>query len=210
MLGAHRGGFVLGAFSFSALRLPCRRMIGSLRGTVLEVHAGFCLVEVAGIGHSVRATPGTLSALKVDSEQFIYIHDVVREDSRELFGFLQRNELELFQQLLGVNGVGPKVALTILSAGSSESVRRAIMQGDIAILTSVPGVGKKTAQKIILDLKGQLVEEEGMQTGDAEVVDALVGLGYPLHTARETVKHIPESIVDVSARVREALKYLSK
>lgn len=185
-------------------------MIGSLRGTVLEVHAGFCLIEVAGIGHSVRATPGTLSSLKADSEQFLYIHDVVREDSRELFGFLQRTELELFQQLLGVNGVGPKVALTILSVGSGESVRRAIMQGDIAILTSVPGVGKKTAQKIILDLKGQLVEEEGVQAGDGEVIDALVGLGYPLHTARETVKHIPDSIVDVSARVREALKYLSK
>jgi len=185
-------------------------MIGSLRGVVLEVHAGFCLLEVAGVGHAVRATPGTLSLLHKDSEQFLYIHDVVREDSRELFGFLQRNELDLFQQLLGVNGVGPKVALTILSVGTGESVRRAIMQGDLAILTSVPGVGKKTAQKIILDLKGQLVEEEGSAPGDVEVIDALVGLGYPSSTARETVKRIPDSIVDVSARVREALKYLSK
>jgi len=185
-------------------------MIGSLRGNVLEVHAGFCLLEVAGVGYTVRAASGTLGSLKAGEERFLYIHDVVREDTRDLFGFLSRTDIELFERLLGVNGVGPKVALTILSAGSGEAVRRAIMQGDLALLVSVPGVGKKTAQKIILDLKGQLVEEEGLPSGDTEVIDALVGLGYPMQTAREAVKKIPSSITDVSARVREALRSLSK
>ncbi len=135
---------------------------------------------------------------------------MVREDTRELFGFLLRSDLDLFERLIAVSGVGPKVALTILSAGTGDEVRRAVMQGDLALLTSVPGVGKKTAQKIILELKGQLVDEKIFPEGDTEVIDALIGLGYTQQVARDAVKAIPSGVVDVSARVREALKQLAK
>ncbi len=184
-------------------------MIGSLRGRVLEVHAAAFLLEVNGIGYVVRAANTTLSLVKASEDHFVYIHDHVREDSHDLFGFLAHPDLELFERLLAISGVGPKVALTILSVGAADAVRRAILQGDLALLTSVPGVGKKTAQKIILELKGQLVEEESLTPGDGEVIEALVSLGYTAQSSRDAVKRISPDIVDVAARVRETLKYLS-
>lgn len=185
-------------------------MIGSLRGKVLSVHVTNVLIEVAGIGYVVKAPASVLSAMKVGEERFVYVHDHVREDAHDLFGFNTREELALFDRLLAISGVGPKVALTVLSAGSLETVRRGIMQGDIGLLTSVPGVGKKTAQKIILELKGQIVEESQMSIGDVEVIEALVSLGYTASQSREALKTIPAEVKDVSERVREALKRLAK
>lgn len=186
------------------------RMIGSLRGKVLEVHPVFFLLEVQGVGFLVKASASTIASTKAGEERFFYIHDHVREDARDLFGFASRAEQELFERLLTVSGVGPKVALTILSAGSSDAVRRAILQGDLALLTSMPGVGKKTAQKIILDLKGQLVEESNLSPGDGEVLEALVSLGYSAQQVREVMKLLPADLTDVASRIREALRYLSK
>lgn len=185
-------------------------MIGSLRGKVVEVHASFFLLEVGGVGYAVKASAPTLSQITAGEERFVYIHDHVREDARDLYGFLSRGEQELFERLLGVSGVGPKVALTLLSAGSADAVRRAILQGDVALLTSVPGVGKKTAQKIVLDLKGQLVEDAELPPGDGEVVEALVTLGYSSAQARDALKAVPATVTDVSSRVREALRHLAK
>lgn len=185
-------------------------MIRTLRGTILEIHASFCILEVAGIGYEIRTTGTVLSGLASDTASLFYIHDHIREDARDLYGFLSYADLELFERLLSVSGVGPKVALTLMSAGSASSVRKAILDGDLAFLTSISGVGKKTAQKIILDLKGRLVEEEGMGTGDTEVVEALVSLGYASGDARKAVQALSPDVVDVSARVREALKMLSK
>ena len=197
-------------FVFSRSRYAVLAMIATLRGTVLEVHAAFVILEVGGIGYLVKVPSSSLGSFKVGEPSFLYIHDHIREDAHDLFGFLTRDALELFERLLSVSGVGPKVGLTLLSAGSSDTVRRAILQGDLGLLTSVPGVGKKTAQKIVLDLKGQLVEEEGMVGGDGEVVDALVSLGYSAQTARDALKRVSVDVVDVSARVREALKQLAK
>ena len=185
-------------------------MIGSLRGNILEVHATHILLEVAGLGYVIKASAPTLSSMKAHEDRFLYIHDHVREDAHDLFGFSSREELSLFDRLLAISGVGPKVALTVLSAGSIETVRRAIMQGDLALLTSVPGVGKKTAQKIILELKGQIVDAADMSPGDTEVVEALVSLGYSGMQAREALKAIPKQVQDVSERMREALKRLAK
>ncbi len=185
-------------------------MIGSIRGKIIDVQAISALVEVQGVGYEVLAAPAVLTDLTVGSDCFLYIHDVVREDARLLYGFLQRSDLELFRRLLTVSGVGPKVALAVLGAGGAVAVKHAIAQGDLTRLTSMPGVGKKTAQKIILELKGQLVEEASLPPGDAEAVDALVALGYPAATAREAVKMVGESVTDVSERIREALKALAK
>lgn len=175
----------------------------------MEVHASFFLLEVQNVGYCIRASGTTLSSIKAGEDRLLYIHDHVREDAHDLYGFLSWAEQEFFERLLSVSGVGPKVALTLLSAGSVETVRHAILQGDLAILTSVPGVGKKTAQKIILELKGQLVEEEGMNSADGEVVEALVSLGYSAAQAREALKSVPSQFTDISQRVREALRYLA-
>lgn len=185
-------------------------MIGSLRGRILEFSHLHILLEVGGVGYRILVSPAALALVKIGEDGFFYIHDHVREDSHELYGFLSSADLGLFEQLLSISGVGPKVAMTILSIGSAETVRCAIMAGDLATLTSVPGVGKKTAQKIILELKGQLVEATIESPVDREVMEALQSLGYSIQQAREVLKQIPSEIVDTSARVREALRMLSK
>ncbi len=185
-------------------------MIGSLRGRILEVHPSYALVEVQGIGYACRASMPTLSSLQAGEERFLYVYDHVREDVHDLFAFTSHEEKEFFERLLSISGVGPKVALTILSAGSIAVVRQAVMTGNVTLLTSVPGVGKKTAQKIILELKGQLVEDDDVGSEDREVLEALISLGYSASQAREGLKYVSSAIVGTSERVREALRNLSR
>ncbi|MBD3251463.1 Holliday junction branch migration protein RuvA [Candidatus Uhrbacteria bacterium] len=184
-------------------------MIASIRGTVLELTPSYVIVEVQGVGYGIHATPSTLGGLRKREQAFLYTHDLVREDARELYGFKTLEDLQLFEQLIGISGVGPKVALAMLSIGSAEALKRAIMNGDLVTITSVPGVGKKIAQKIILELKGQIVEEGDAGGPDREVVDALVSLGYSSAQAKVALKSVPSEITDVSDRVREALRQLS-
>lgn len=185
-------------------------MIGSLRGVVTDTFTGSLLLEVQGVGYCVHASNPTLSKLTAGVETRLYIHDHIREDSHDLYGFLSQEEQQFFEQLISISGVGPKVALALLSGGF-DAVRRAVMAGDLTMLTSIQGVGTKTAQKIVLELKGQLVDEEdAIEGGDQEVVDALVGLGYSASQARGAVKHLDPSVTDSSERVRQALKLLSK
>jgi len=185
-------------------------MIASLRGNVIEKSALWLLLEVGGIGYRIKASPAVLTAIRGDEEVFIYTYHHIREDAEELFGFLSLHDLELFEQLLAISGIGPKVALTILSIGSADTIKKAIMSGNLSTLTSVPGVGKKMAQKIILELKGQIVEEEQAAPGDTDLFDALMGLGYSANQARDVMKYIPQEMADPSERIREALRLLSK
>ena len=185
-------------------------MIGSLRGTVVGVNPTSLLLEVGGIGYRVVVAPSVLSVTKNGDALFLFIHEHIREDMDELYGFLNGEDLALFEQLLTISGVGPKVAMTILSVGSADTVRRAIMAGDLDTLTSVPGVGKKTAQKIVLELKGQIVDVSQMPKEDQEVMQALQSLGYPAALARDAIKNLTGDVTEVSARVREALKMLAK
>lgn len=185
-------------------------MIGSLRGRVIELHPSYLLLEIAGVGYRVRTTPGVIGELETNDEAFLYIHEQIREDAHELYGFLKSDDIDLFRSLLDVSGVGPKVALVLLSLGSAASVRDAILRGDLDYLTGAPGVGKKLAQKIILELKGQLVDDAAERPGDKDVRDALIGLGYSSAQANEALNLVPEEITDTSERIREALKRLSK
>ena len=186
-----------------------RRMLGSLRGRVLALDAAGVLIEVNGIGFRVSVAPATLSRLAVDGDALLYIHDHVREDARDLYGCLPLDKLAMFERLIAVSGVGPKAGMAILSTGSVEAIKRAIMAGDLTALTAAPGVGTKIAQKIILELKGQLVDVETATGPDREVIDALVSLGYTASQARQALKSVPAAITDVSDRVRETLRYLS-
>ncbi|MFH1620561.1 MAG: Holliday junction branch migration protein RuvA [Patescibacteria group bacterium] len=184
-------------------------MIGSLRGRVLEIHGSFVLLETNGVGYAVKISASVLTHLKTGEEKFLYIHHHVREDQEDLYGFLSYDEQEFFERLIAVSGVGPKVAQTIMSTGSIDSLRRAVMQGDLDFLTSVPGVGKKTAQKIILELKGQLVEAVETPLEEREVIEALVSLGYSVNQAKEAVKTLSPDTIEVTDKVREALRHLA-
>lgn len=184
-------------------------MIGSLRGEIIEIGASWILLEVGGVGYRVQTPSSLLALLKQGQKQFVYIHEQLREDTHELYGFLSSQDLGLFTKLLSVSGVGPKVAMTLLSMGSADTVQRAVMSGDLVSLTSLPGVGKKTAQKIILELKGQLVEEEQIPSVDRDVADALLGMGYSAVQVRDALRQISSDVSDPSERIRAALRVLS-
>ncbi len=184
-------------------------MIGSLRGEIIEISTSWILLEVGGVGYRVQIPLSLLSLLKQGQEQFVYIHEQLREDTHELYGFLSSQDLALFTKLLSVSGVGPKVAMTLLSMGSAETVQRAVMSGDLESLTSLPGVGKKTAQKIILELKGQLVEAEQIPSVDRDVADALQGMGYTSVQVRDALRQISSDVTDPSERIRAALRILA-
>ncbi len=185
-------------------------MLGSLRGTVLEVHADFFLLEVQGVGYRVRAHTGTLAGLSSGALAFVYLHEHIREDAYELYGFTAYEELAMFELLLNVQGVGPKVSLAVCGSGTPDELRSRVAKGDVDWLSSLPGIGKKTAQKIVLELKGQLVEPGTDNAEDAEVVAALVNLGYSSSQAKDAVKALPADIKQPEARIRAALRSLSK
>ncbi|MCR4278510.1 MAG: Holliday junction branch migration protein RuvA [bacterium] len=184
-------------------------MIGSLTGVISHHIGGAVLLEVGGIGYLVAVPARIQPSLQVGTEAHLFIYDHVREDARRLFGFTSLDERHFFETLISISGVGPKVALLILSVGTIDDIRKAVESGDVGFLTSVPGIGAKTAKKIVLELKGKLVEDAEESTSDREVVDALVALGYSSSHAREAVRLIDVTIVDTEERIRIALKMLS-
>lgn len=181
-------------------------MMVYLQGSVLSHGVGYVVVQNNGIGYKITI-PESI-AHEVQGIVTLYLHEVQREDGRELFGFLSIGQLELFWKLVAVSGVGPKSGQKIVFSDTVERVKAKIMAGDLAALTDVPGIGKKTAQKIILELKGVLVEEPGMGTLDADAIEALVGLGYSRRDAEAALSGIEEG--DTEARIRVALKRLSR
>ncbi len=185
-------------------------MIGTLRGNVLEIHPDFFILEVSGIGYKLRAHPGFISNLTQNTVQLAYVHEHIREDAYDLYGFSSQEELTFFEKLLSVSGVGPKVAMAICASAPLDDLRDRLMQGDVDWLSSIPGIGKKTAQKIVLELKGQLIEFGQVQSEDQEIIDALVSLGYSQNQARQVIKQIPIGSKDSSDRLRIALRFLGK
>ncbi|MBI5369975.1 Holliday junction branch migration protein RuvA [Candidatus Uhrbacteria bacterium] len=181
-------------------------MIVSLKGVVTYHGVGFVIIENAGVGYRVIVPEDQAHALA--GEVFLYTHEVVREDSRELFGFLSVEALELFWKLTSVSGVGPKSAQKIVFAAPVDRVKERVMASDISFLTNVPGIGKKTAQKIILELKGALAQEPEVPACDPDAVDALVGLGYTKRQAEQVLIGLPEQTTE--ERIRSALKVLGR
>ena len=166
-------------------------MIGSLRGRLIDRGADEILIEVAGIGHRVTVTPATVVAIgELGDEVFVYVHHHVREDAQTLYGFPTRDERACFEALIGAHGVGPALALAILSVHSPESLRRTLADDDIASLCLVPGVGRKTATRLLIELKSRLevpdvdlsaitvTAASAEPSVRADVRDALTGLGY--------------------------------
>jgi Holliday junction DNA helicase RuvA len=189
-------------------------MIAHLSGTVLSAHQSYLVLDVHGVGYKVFCTERTMDAAPPQSDLSLNIRTVVREDALDLFGFPTRDELELFELLLGVSGIGPRSALGIINLESIERLTGAIARGDVGYLTKVSGVGKKSAEKIVLELKDKvsvlaLDTIHEAQQDDEDVLEALKALGYRADEAREVLHKIPSDITEPSARVKEALRILS-
>lgn len=188
-------------------------MIGRLRGTVAAVEGERIVLDVGGVGYEVRMTPRDLSALPgVGSEVVLHTHQHVREDSLDLYGFMGAGDRETFRLLLSASGVGPRVALAIMATFRADELRRAIASEDAATLTAVPGIGKRSAQKLILELGPKLVGTEtdvSSGSGLVRVREALEGLGYAAPEIQEAMKVVPAD-VPVEEQVRRALQELGR
>lgn len=192
-------------------------MIGSLRGTVLERSPeGEVLLEVGGVGYRVVVTPRVLAELEPTSPAFLYVHHHVREDAELLYGFPSREERITFELLLKANGVGPALAMAILSTHAPAVLREIVATGDLAALCMVSGVGKKTAERLVIELKNRLDLPDGVvasplagssSSASSDVREALAQLGYSNEEIREVLRDVPAG-GDASSMLRDALKLL--
>jgi len=185
-------------------------VISRLRGAPVGRTAEGLVLDVGGVGYLVAATPGVLSRAEGAGEVTVETYLHVREDALQLYGFAGQAERDLFVRLLGVTGIGPKVALAVVSSGSVDELRRAITVGDPARFQVIPGIGKKTAERIVLELKGSLVEDEetaGPVAASGELVarEALVELGYTVLEAERALARVDPELPP-EERVREALR----
>lgn len=194
-------------------------MIGSLRGEVLERNLdGTVLLEVAGIGYIVTVSQRAIPELEPGSTAFLRIHHHIREDAQTLFGFTSKEDKATFQVLLATHGVGPAMAMSILATHPAASLIDIVATNDIAALQLVPKVGKKTAERLIVELKNRLSLDildggstvaSGGGSSVADVREALAGLGYGTEEIREVLRELPSG-ADSATLLRDALKTLSK
>lgn len=192
-------------------------MIATLEGEILATGEDNLVIRVGGIGLRVYVpAPLAHTNRETRSSVFLHTHLVVREDALTLYGFETEQERDFFNLLLGVNGVGPRIALAILSALEVDAIRRAVLAEQVDIFSRVPGVGKKTAQKILLHLQGkvgsgdQLTTIAGLVDVDGEVLDALTALGYSIVEGQAALQSLPrDAAKDVETRLRLALRYFS-
>jgi Holliday junction DNA helicase RuvA len=190
-------------------------MIASIQGRVQKAADGEVVLEINGLGLRIAVTRTVLdSHPEVGSTIFLYTKLIVREDSLTLYGFLTTEERELFGTLLGISGIGPKLALTILSNLSPDVLRSAVVNNQPEVLATVPGLGKKTAEKVIFNLKdtfaAPLSPDYAPSESDSEVLSILTTLGYSMVEAQSAIQSIPtDSADDVEERVRLALKYFA-
>jgi Holliday junction DNA helicase RuvA len=188
-------------------------MIGMLRGTLAAARGDTVILEVGGVGYEVAVASRTVADLPgVGSECLLHTHLHVREDQMALFGFASSDDRDLFRLLLGVSGIGPKVGLAILSTMGADDLRRVVATDDVAALTAVPGIGKRSAQKLLLELRPKLdVADAGLQaTGPlSEARGALEGLGYQPDEISEALRQLPPDL-PVEELVRRSLQALGK
>lgn len=190
-------------------------MIGSLRGSVLErLDDGRVLVEVGGVGYLVTVTPRTLAELEPTSPVFLYIHHHIREDAQTLFGFLRRDERAAFDVLIATHGIGPALAVAILGTHSPTALVDIVAGNDLGALTLVPGVGKKTAERLLVELRNRLnlpmldpLTTSGGSTAIGNVREALSGLGYAPEEIRDAMRELSES-ASAEELLRDALRLL--
>ena len=190
-------------------------MIASLRGQVTAVGEDAIVVEVGGVGYSVHVPTSVRNEVTHIGQPIeLHTHLIVRENLLALYGFFTAEEEELFSTLLGVSGIGPRTAMAVLTTFSPETLRGAIAQGDASALTRIPGIGRKTAERLMLDLRDRIDVTSSVLPGapidqaEVDVINALTALGYSLAEARGAVDSIPEDTQSLDQRILAALRYL--
>jgi holliday junction DNA helicase RuvA len=188
-------------------------MISYLSGTIKFKYSTSITLLTSGVGYKVFVPADIMTASKIDDSVELFIHTHVKEDALDLYGFTDSDSLMLFELLIGVSGIGPKTALNIFSNGKSEKIKEAIVKGDVAFFTSVPRLGTKNAQKIIIELRGKLgsigsfdVLSDSGET--REIIEALRSFGFKDYEAKEALKNLKDFEGDVEAKIKQALKYL--
>lgn len=189
-------------------------MIASLAGILVSRGEKTVIIEVAGIGYRVFLSADSMAKLPQIGESFkLHTYQHVREDALELYGFLHPSEQQLFELLIGISGIGPKSALSIIGVGGIDQLRRAIAAGDISYLSKVSGIGKKTAEKIVLELREKMagrgiVSDHPALRDEADALDALMSLGYSRDEARSALAAVRDESLPIEKRVSAALKKL--
>lgn len=191
-------------------------MIAYITGTILAKNDNSLILKTSDLGYKVFVSKKVLYENQVNDSLELFTYEHIREDLRDLFGFVDLADLQLFEKLISVSGVGPKTALAIFSEASGNDIKSAIIHGDSSILKKVSGIGGKTADRIVLELKNKLeglvginIKSKDELTIDSDAMEALTSLGYPANQAREALKKVSPDINKLEERVREALKFLS-
>ena len=196
-------------------------MLSYLRGKIKYKKNNFLIIDVQGVGYKVYVNESSLAEIILDSELELFIYQHVREDALDLYGFKTMDDLEMFEMLLSVSGVGPKSALGVSAVASSIDLREAISRGDSSILIKVSGIGKKTAERVVLELREKVgalnIANGGVNSDDtsnfsasADEIDALMALGYSLFEARDTLRKVDPKLKDSGERIKAALRGLGK
>jgi Holliday junction DNA helicase RuvA len=191
-------------------------MIASLQGRISAKGDSYLVLDVGGVGFKVFVPPALLDGPPSTGQQLgLFTHMHVRENELSLYGFSAADELTLFELLLHVSGIGPKVAMKIVSMMPPDALREAIARGDAAALTRVPGVGKRIAERVLVDLKDKLGVSRGisypaLSGADAEVISALTSLGYSVSEAQAALRSLPQKDLALEERIRSALQHLAK
>ena len=188
-------------------------MIARIQGEIIDVRVAHIIVQVQGIGYLVAVTNGSGYAVGTSANLHTYL--AVRENALDLYGFKTQDELMMFEELIKLPKIGPKTALQILSQADIETLKKAVQTDDPVYLSKMSGIGKKSAEKIVAGLKDVLEDnplldtQAGTNQRDADVIDALISLGYAQRDALEAVQKCPKDIVDTNSRIKHALKYVS-
>jgi holliday junction DNA helicase RuvA len=193
-------------------------MISFLKGTIHSKGQNYAILRIGDVGYQIFVGVTLYAELEIGTTAEIYTHQYVREDALDLFGFRSMEELEMFELLLSISGIGPKSALGVLSVASVREIKESIAHGDSGLLTKVSGIGKKTAERVILELRDKVGHMAidlrdvkgggGFSSGDE--IDALISLGYSVSDARDALSRIDPAITESGARIKAALKLLGR
>lgn len=188
-------------------------MIASLEGKIELKTGKLAIINVGGVGYRVFCAESVLNKLKNDEKTKLFIYLCARENILDLYGFLSFGDLEFFEALISVSGIGPKVALSVMSLAPVKILKQAIASGQKSLLTKVSGIGQRTAERIVLELKDKIVApiaDIKRLSSNSDAIDALVSLGYTSRQAREALEQVSEKIKGAGSRVKEALRILGK
>jgi len=194
-------------------------MISYLKGKIINKGRGYVILEIRDIGYKVFINDAHYSEIDIGQEAEFYTYQNVREDALDLYGFKDLEQLEMFELLLTISGVGPKSALGVLAVASIDDIKESIARGDSGLLIKVSGIGKKTAERVVLELREKIgvisggYKTEGSREGivaSGEEIDALMALGYSMQQSRDALKSVDPKIKDIGKRIKAALKNTGK